>query len=175
MRGTDSRCPACYPDEEKEMIVSEIMTKDPIIVSADDEVRVAAGLLRANKIGGLPVMEGDQLVGIVTESDIIALLETRTLSEDLWLPSPLEVIEVPVRELVNWEKTRSALTHIGNKLVREIMSHPVITISESSDIEEAAALMLTHKVARLPVVRNGRLVGIVARADIVRGVGEASS
>ncbi len=175
MRGTDSRCPACYPDKEEEMIVSEIMTKDPIIVSADDEVRVAAGLLRANKIGGLPVMEGDQLVGIVTESDIIALLETRTLSEDLWLPSPLEVIEVPVRELVNWEKTRSALTHIGNKLVREIMSHPVITISESSDIEEAAALMLTHKVARLPVVRNGRLVGIVARADIVRGVGEASS
>jgi CBS domain-containing protein len=175
MRGTDSRCPACYPDVEEEMIVSEIMTKDPIIVSADDEVRVAAGLLRANKIGGLPVMDGDQLVGIVTESDIIALLETRTLSEDLWLPSPLEVIEVPVRELVNWEKTRSALTHIGNKLVREIMSHPVITISESSDIEEAASLMLTHKVARLPVVRNGRLVGIVARADIIRGVGEASS
>jgi CBS domain-containing protein len=160
---------------EEEMIVSEIMTKDPITVSADDQVRVAAGLLRANKIGGLPVLEGDRLVGIVTESDIIALLETRTLSEDLWLPSPLEVIEVPVRELVNWEKTRSALTHIGDKLVREIMSHPVITIGESSDIEEAASLMLTHKVARLPVVKNGRLVGIVARADIVRGVGEASS
>jgi CBS domain-containing protein len=152
------------------MLVSEIMTKNPITVSADDQVRVAAGLLRANEIGGLPVMEGDRLVGIITESDIIALLETGSLSEDLWLPSPLEVIEVPVRELVNWEKTRTALTHIGDKLVREIMSHPVITIDESSDIEEAASLMLAHKVARLPVMKDGRLIGIVARADIVRGV-----
>jgi len=110
----------------------------------------------------------------VTESDIIALLETGNLSEDLWLPSPLEVIEVPVRELVNWEKTRTALTHIGDKLVREIMSHPVITIEESADIEEAASLMLAHKIARLPVIKGGRLIGIVARADIVRGVSGAS-
>jgi CBS domain-containing protein len=84
------------------------------------------------------------------------------------------VIEVPVRELVNWEKTRNALTHIGDKLVREIMSHPAVTVSESADIEEAASLMLTHKVARLPVVKDGRLIGIVARADIVRGVGKPS-
>jgi CBS domain-containing protein len=156
------------------MLVSEIMTKNPITVSADDQVRVAAGLLRANKIGGLPVMEGDRLVGMVTESDIIALLETGSLSEDLWLPSPLEVIEVPVRELVNWEKTRAALTHIGDKLVREIMSHPVITIDDSADIEEAASLMLAHKIARLAVVKDGRLIGIIARADIVRGVSGAT-
>jgi CBS domain-containing protein len=156
------------------MLVSEIMTKNPITVSVNDQVRMAAGLLRAHKIGGLPVMEGDRLAGIVTESDIIALLETGNLSEDLWLPSPLEVIEVPVRELVNWEKTRTALTHIGDKLVREIMSHPVITIEESADIEEAASLMLAHKIARLPVIKSGRLIGIVARADIVRGVSGAS-
>jgi CBS domain-containing protein len=54
--------------------------------------------------------------------------------------------------------------------VREIMSHPVITVEESTDIEGAASLMLAHKIARLPVMRNGRLIGIVARADIVRGV-----
>ncbi len=157
------------------MLVSEIMTKDPITVSADDQVRVAARLLRGNKIGGLPVIDGDRLVGIVTESDIIALLETGRLSDDLWLPSPLEIIEVPVRELVNWEKTRTALTHIGDKKIREIMSHPVITIEETVDIEEAASVMLSHKIARLPVVRDGHLVGIVARADIVRGVSGALS
>ena len=91
------------------------MTRNPITVSADDPVRIAAGLLRAHRIGGLPVMEQDRLVGIITESDIIALLETGRLSDDLWLPSPLEVIEVPVREFVNWEKTKMALTHIGDK------------------------------------------------------------
>lgn len=58
------------------MKVSEIMTKNPITVQADDPVRDAAGLLRTHRIGGLPVMEGDRLAGIVTESDIIALLDT---------------------------------------------------------------------------------------------------
>lgn len=156
------------------MKISEIMTKNPITISVDDPVRNAASLLRTYKIGGLPVMEQDRLVGIITESDIIALLETGRLSDDLWLPSPLEVIEVPIREFVNWEKTKMALTDIGDKKVREIMSHPVITIDEEADIEDAAALMLSHKIARLPVINKGRLTGIVTRADIVRGVGGAS-
>lgn len=150
------------------------MTKNPITISVDDPVRNAASLLRTYKIGGLPVMEQDRLVGIITESDIIALLETWRLSDDLWLPSPLEVIEVPIREFVNWEKTKMALTNIGDKKVHEIMSHPVITIDEDADIEDAAALMLSHKIVRLPVINNGRLTGIVTRADIVRGVGGAS-
>jgi CBS domain-containing protein len=156
------------------MKISEIMTKNPITISVDDPVRNAASLLRTYKIGGLPVMEQDRLVGIITESDIIALLETGRLSDDLWLPSPLEVIEVPIREFVNWEKTKMALTDIGDKKVREIMSHQVITIDEEADIEAAAALMLSHKIARLPVINKGRLTGIVTRADIVRGVGDAS-
>jgi CBS domain-containing protein len=158
----------------KKMKVSEIMTRNPITVSADSPVREAAGLLRTHHIGGLPVMEEDRLVGIVTESDIIALLDTGELSDDLWLPSPLEVIEVPVREFINWEKTKAALNSIGDKRIREIMSHPAITISENAEIEDAASLMLSHKIARLPVVRDGRLTGIVARADIIRGVGDSS-
>jgi len=156
------------------MKVSEIMTKNPITVQADDPVRDAAGLLRTHRIGGLPVMEGDRLAGIVTESDIIALLDTGGLSDDLWLPSPLEVIEVPVREFISWEKTKAALTNIGDKKVREIMSHPAISISEDAEIEDAASLMLSHRIARLPVVRDGRLIGIIARADIIRGIGRST-
>jgi CBS domain-containing protein len=156
------------------MKISQIMTRNPITISADDPVRTAAGLLRAHRIGGLPVMEQDRLVGIVTESDILALLETGRLSDDLWLPSPLEVIEVPVREFINWEKTKMALTNIGDKKIRDVMSHPVITIDENADIEDAASLMLSHKIARLPVVTKGLLTGIVTRADIVRGVGGPS-
>ncbi|HPM61830.1 MAG TPA: CBS domain-containing protein, partial [Methanoregulaceae archaeon] len=136
-------------------------------------VRTAAGLLRKNRIGGLPVMEQDTVVGVVTESDIISLLETGKLSDDLWLPSPLEVIEVPLREIVNWEKTKTALTNIGDTPVKKIMSHPPIIIDEEADIEDAAALMLSHKIARLPVVQQGRLTGIIAKADIIRGVGGA--
>lgn len=152
------------------MRIHEIMTRNPVTVEASAPVREAAALLRKHKIGGLPVMERGKLVGMITESDILRLLETGKISDDLWLPSPLEVIEVPIREIINWEKTKHALTGIGNVEVRKVMSHPAISIGEDEDIEDAAALLLSRKITRLPVLRNGTLVGIVARADIVRGV-----
>lgn len=152
--------------------VKDIMTPDPVTVRVDSPIREAAGLLRKYHIGGLPVMDGDRVAGIVTETDIISLLDTGSLSSDLWLPSPLEVIEVPVREFINWEKTKRALTDIGDKEVRRVMSTPAVTIDEESDIADAASLMLRERIARLPVIRNGKLIGIVTRADIVRGIGE---
>ena len=153
------------------MLVSEIMTHDPVVCQKSTTVREAAALLKEHRIGGLPVMDGSRVVGIVTESDILGLLSTGRISEDLWLPSPLELIEVPVRELINWERTRKALSNIGETKVSEVMSHPVISASSDMEIEEAAALMLRHRIARLPVVQDGKLIGIVARADIIRGVG----
>ncbi len=153
------------------MQVREIMTREPITVQADAPIREAAGLLRKNRIGGLPVLDGDCLVGIVTETDIVSLLQVPEISDDLWLPSPLEVIELPIREYVNWAKTKRALSHIGDRRVRDVMSMPAITVDAGEDIEEAAAVMMREDIARLPVVSGGRLVGIVTRADIVRGVG----
>jgi CBS domain-containing protein len=154
------------------MKVREIMTPNPIVVQVDTPVREAAGLLRKNRIGGLPVMEGDRVAGVVTESDIISLLTVDEPSEDLWLPSPLEIIEVPIREYINWGKTKKALSSIGNLKVREVMTSPAIVIGADADIEEAASIMLKEGIARIPVVEDGRLVGIVTRADIVRGIGQ---
>jgi CBS domain-containing protein len=154
------------------MKVLEIMTPDPITVQVDTRVRDAAGILRRNKIGGLPVMEGGQVVGVITESDILSLLTVEEPSDDLWLPSPLEIIEVPIREYINWNKTKKALASIGDMKVREVMTSPAILISADADIEEAAELMLQEGIARLPVIKEGRLVGIVTRADIVRGIGK---
>jgi CBS domain-containing protein len=157
------------------MNVSDIMSRKPVVVSAKDPVRKAAALMKENNIGGLPVMDGDELVGIVTDSDILKLLETGQISDDLWLPSPLELIEVPVREMINWEKTKHALTHIGDQQVGTVMSSPPVSIGPEADIEEAASIMLHEKVARLPVVKDGILVGIVARSDIVHGIGSVYS
>jgi CBS domain-containing protein len=153
------------------MEVSEVMTKNPVVVSVNDTVRQAAGLLKKHRIGGLPVMDDEVLVGMVTDTDIVNLLETGQISDDLWLPSPLEIIEVPVREMINWEKTKKALTHIGDEKVGTIMSHPAITIGAGADIEQAAALMHKEKIARLPVLDGRKLVGIVTHTDIVQGIG----
>ncbi|NLD57629.1 MAG: CBS domain-containing protein, partial [Methanomicrobiales archaeon] len=85
------------------MLVADAMTKDPVTCPADTPLRDAVALFRKHHIGGLPVMDGRELVGMVTESDIIALLESERISDDLWLPSPFEIIEIPIREFINWE------------------------------------------------------------------------
>ena len=153
------------------MLVKEVMTKEPVVATTGMPLRDAVALLRKNHIGGLPVMDGDELAGMLTESDIIAQLETGRISDDLWLPSPLEVIEIPVREYFNWEKTKNALRNIGDTPVKKVMTHRVVTATEDMDIEAAASLMLKEGITRLPVVRGKKLVGIIARADIVQGVG----
>ncbi len=153
------------------MKVKDVMTPDPITIPVTTTVRDAARLLRTHQISGLPVMEGDRVAGVITEKDILSLLKVEDVSDDLWLPSPLEVIEIPIREYLNWGKTKKALSSIGEMEVREVMSMPAITIEEDADIEEAAAVMLRENIGRLPVLRGTRLVGIVTRADIVRGIG----
>jgi CBS domain-containing protein len=118
-------------------------------------------------------MEGGRLAGMITDSDILRLLKTPGISGDLWLPSPLEIIEVPIREAINWAHTQKALSHIGDRPVRSVMSSPAISIGEDEEMDAAAALMVERRIGRLPVLRGKILVGIVARADIVRGLGES--
>jgi len=165
-----SRKVILFGKASKDTFVSEIMTPDPLTVQADASVREAARIMREHHIGGLPVLKGTLLVGMVTDSDLLALLSTRPPSEDLWLPSPLEIIEVPIREFINWEKTKSALADIGTMPVSRVMSEPPITIGGEAAIEDAAALMLREGIVRLPVVRDSALVGIVTRSDIVQGL-----
>lgn len=149
------------------MNVRDAMTKDPVTCQSGDSIADVAGVMRSRKIGGIPILEGDKLVGMVTETDVIRLLMTKGPSDDLWLPSPLEIIELPVREFINWEHTKKALTDIRQKKIGDIMSRPVVTISPDNDVETAARLMLEKKIDRLCVTDDNRLVGIITREDIV--------
>nr|WP_320162152.1 CBS domain-containing protein [uncultured Methanoregula sp.] len=151
------------------------MTKIPITCTASTPLREVVALFRKHHIGGLPVMEGTELVGMITESDLISLLETEQTSDDLWLPSPFEVIEVPIREYINWEKTKHALRNIGDMPARKVMTRRVITATEGMDIEAAASLMLKEGISRLPVLRGKQIVGIITRADIINAVGSSYS
>ncbi|MDO9550645.1 MAG: CBS domain-containing protein [Methanoregula sp.] len=153
------------------MLVKDAMTKNPIVCSADTPLRDAVGLFRKYHIGGLPVMEGTEVIGILTESDLISLLESERISDDLWLPSPFEIIEVPIREYVNWEKTKHALRNIGDMPAKKVMTHRVITATEDMEVGAAASLMLREGVTRLPVMQGKKLTGILTRADIINAVG----
>ncbi len=88
----------------------------PITVSAEASVSEAARLLRENKISGLPVLDGEKLVGIVSESDLLRLLSVEDKEEGgLWLPSPFEVFEVPFRDLVKWEQMQASLKDVPRR------------------------------------------------------------
>ena len=155
------------------MLVKDAMTKDVVTCSAETPLRDVVALFRKHHLGGLPVMEGREVVGMVTESDLISLLESERISDDLWLPSPFEVIEIPIREYINWEKTKHALRNIGDMPAKKIMTHRVITATEEMDVEEAASLMLKEGISRLPVLRGKTIVGIVTRADIINAIGSS--
>ena len=154
------------------MNVKDVMNSDVVFCKPDDEISSVAQLLKEHNISGLPVVDGGKVVGIVTEADILKLLEVPEHG-GLWLPSPFEVIEIPIRELINWEDTKHMLTNIGSKPVKNIMESEVYTISADSSIEDASSIMIKHKVNRLPVMDDGTIVGIITRGDIIRGLAEA--
>jgi CBS domain-containing protein len=117
------------------------------------------------------VVERKKVVGIITESDVLKLLRTPEYSKNLWLPSPLEIIEVPVRELTDWIEAKRTLEDVGRKPISTVMTRHVHTISPDDPIEKAAEVMIGHHVNRLPVVEDGKLVGIITRGDIIAGLG----
>jgi CBS domain-containing protein len=156
------------------MLVREVMNVHPITVQADDSVSEAARRLRENKISGMPVLEGERLVGIVSESDLLKLLAVDEEEGSLWLPSPFEIFEVPFRDLVKWERMSSKMEDISKKEVREVMSRSLHEVSSEETVEDAAAIMTRHRINRLPVVDGEKLVGIVTRGDIISGLGKGA-
>ena len=154
------------------MKVRDVMNVMPITVSAEANVSEAARLLRENKISGLPVLDGERLVGIVSESDLLRLLSVEDKKEGgLWLPSPFEIFEVPFRDLVKWEQMQAGLKEATTKKVADVMSRNLHEVGPDDSVEEAASIMTRHRINRLPVVEDGRIVGIVTRGDIISGLG----
>ena len=118
--------------------IRELMTESPRTVSSDATVVEAARVMRDDDFGLVPVVDGDRLVGTVTDRDIAI----RVVAE---------------------ERDPSSTT------VREIASADLVTIDPEQELGEALRLMAQHQVRRLPVVEeDGRLVGIVAQADVAR-------
>jgi CBS domain-containing protein len=117
--------------------IQEAMTSNPTSVGPTNTAAEAAQIMKAEDIGSLPIVEGDKLVGVITDRD----LAIRIVAEG-----------------------RDTDTTVG-----DIASKDVVTVDPEQSLEDAARLMAKHKVRRLPVVEeDGRLVGILAQADIAQ-------
>lgn len=126
-------------------VVERWMAKNVITVHPQEKIISAFELMREHGIRHLPVIEGDELRGLVTDRDIRLAL----------IPSPLPTPDERVYHL-------GALTHVD-----EIMATDLITVAPNTTIEEAAKLMAKYKIGAVPVVEQGKLVGILTETDII--------
>lgn len=151
------------------MKIQDAMEKEVIKFQVDEQIIDAAGSLRENKISGAPVVDKeDKLVGIISEGDIMRLIEVHSPHINLILPSPLDLIELPVRMKYELDEIAEDMNKAASLLIGEIMTKKVVTIKPDADISDAAQLMDTHNVKRLPVVgSDGKMVGIITRGDII--------
>ena len=147
------------------MRAMDVMTIDVITVSPDTTVQDLAKLLAERGISGTPVVDaGGQLVGIVSEGDLLHRAEIGTAHRhrerrrSWWLD---HFASEAAREYVK--------SH--GRTVGDIMTPNVVTVSEDTDLAEVAALLEARRIKRVPVTRDGRMVGIISRANLVRALG----
>jgi len=141
------------------LTVKDIMTAEPVTVRPDLPFKAVVDLLIDREIGGLPVVdEGGVLVGIVTESDLITKPAYRDKRRGL--ASLFGALRKGRRPA--WLNKAEGLT------AGEIMSDRVLTAAPSEDLEPVARRLVEHRVGRLPVLDDGRLVAIVSRRDLLR-------
>jgi CBS domain-containing protein len=138
------------------MEVKDLMTTNVVTVTPETTLKDAADLLIDRGIAGVPVCRTDgHVVGVLSESDIL-WKEVRSLPEDNHLFVRL------LDSAYGDDKRANA------KTAGEAMSAPAITIEPGAPVARAARVMLEYMINRLPVVSDGRLVGILARSDLVR-------
>jgi CBS domain-containing protein len=117
------------------MKVKELMSKNISFVSPDTPIVEVAKAMKNNNIGSVPVCEGDKVIGIITDRDIVL--------RDVALGKSIE-----------------------NVKAKDVMTVGLSTVTPEADIHEAANLMADKQIRRLPVVDNGRLVGMIAIGDM---------
>ena len=152
------------------MRAMDVMTADVITVKENASVRDVAKLLAEHGISAVPVVDDDnRIIGMVSEGDLLHRTETGTGRRRSWW---LELIASTNELAVDYVRS-----HGGS--VKDVMTRDVISVSDTTPVADIAILLEKNTIKRVPVVRDGRLVGIVSRANLVRAlamtVNEASS
>ena len=144
------------------MKVRDIMTTDVAVASVGTPVSEIARLMDERDVSGIPVVdENRQVLGLVTDLDLIA----RNTRLDPPLFFQLLDARIPLETPGHYRKK---LRHMLGTEARDIMSGDVVTVGPDEDGEVLAALFLKSRANPIPVVENGRVVGIVSRADLLR-------
>lgn len=154
--------PKTRPAEPPVTRVEDIMTSEVVFVYPDATVSRIARLMYDKAISAIPVVDEERrIVGIVTDLDLIV----RNTRIDPPAFFPFLDGRIPL-ETPNHFKRR--IQHMVGNRAKDVMTEEVLTVGPEEDVEALADLMVKRRVNAVPVVEGGRLVGIVARADVIR-------
>lgn len=143
------------------MRARQVMTRPVVTIPADATVYAAAEILVGSGISGAPVVDADgTMIGIVSEADLMNRPEIGTVPSRSLMQRLLGDDTVRARDYV-----RSHSHHVV-----DVMTRDVVTADDHTDLHEIARLMQRHRVRRIPIVRDGKVVGIVSRANLLQGL-----
>ena len=142
------------------MKAQDIMTPDVVTVRPEMTVHEIATLMTRKLISGLPVVSSDgELLGMISESDLIHRTELDTADA----PRALSL-------MIGNPSTAQDFAKAHGKTAHDVMSRPVVSVHCESDLNEVADVLDRRHVKRVPVLRDGRLAGIIARSDLIRAL-----
>lgn len=144
----------------RELRVGDIMQADWPTLAPDQTVEDTIKLFAESGISGAPVVEGDMLVGIVTEGDLIFR------DADIKAPGFLDILG-GIIPLGNWEEYHEETLKSAGVTVAEVMTKEVTTVTPDTPLTEAATTMADKRVKILPVIEEGSLRGVITRMDIL--------
>ncbi|EFW94074.1 CBS domain containing membrane protein [Haladaptatus paucihalophilus DX253] len=152
----------------------DLMTNDVETVAPDDEIGEVLTRLARVQFNGFPVTEDGEVVGIVTQHDLVHMFQPsdRTLWIPIGFPPFLESLEYGFD--LSWDELDTSLDLAKNagKPIRSVMTEDVVTVTPDDDIDHILDLLVDTErdINRLPVVEDGSLVGIIARQDVLRAL-----
>jgi CBS domain-containing protein len=148
------------------MNAQDVMTQNVISVGPNDSLSRAVRTMLQNDISGLPVLEADgRLVGMITEGDLLRRAETATQRQrKRW-----------IEFFVSQGRLAEEYVHSHGRKVSEVMTAGPVSVTEDMPLEEVVTLMERHRIKRVPVMRSGKVVGIVSRANLLHALAKLSA
>ena len=154
------------PSRSRELLAKDIMSMPVISVAPDTPVAKIAALLSSQRISGVPVIKNGQLMGVVNEMDLLHRHEIGT--ED----APTQPWWA---RLFGGDPAPSHYVKSHALQAKDIMTRPVTTVSEDTALSKIATLFDSRAIRRLPVVREGKVIGIITRANLVQALAANAS
>jgi CBS domain-containing protein len=143
---------------------SDIMTRNVVSVKPTDDTSSIAAVLAKHEISAAPVVDDDgKLLGIVSEGDLMKPFSKQTMARRAWWLGILAEGERLAPEFLDY-------ISVNHHSAADLMTRNVVTAEETTPVPEIADLLILHKIKRVPILKDGRVVGIVSRADIVRAM-----